>query len=265
MVAAYLNRIGLLKEEVEVSAAGLQRLHAAHVFSIPFENLDIHTGRSIELDIAHLKKKIVDDRRGGFCYELNYLFHHLLTSLGFDADILAARIFRDDLEGPEFDHMCIWVRLEEDWLVDVGYGNLFIQPLRLNRDAAQQERDKAFKIERQQRDHFLLWESDDGVDFFRRYSFRTIPVEIASFGPQCQLKQTSQDSYFVQNLICTIPTPAGRKSIFNCRFTEKDRDTETETVIQDEFRLNDLLEEHFDLKIDGGIHLSDPDFLLSFQ
>ena len=83
----YLERIkyfGTLRADAEC----LTGLHQNHLFSIPFENLDIYTGKGISLDLEDIYQKIVLNRRGGFCYELNYLFHWLLNELGFNSRMI---------------------------------------------------------------------------------------------------------------------------------------------------------------------------------
>ena len=80
-VEAYLDRLGLGAPAAD--AAGLRSLHVAHLRRIPFENLDIHLGVPITLDEAAMYRKIVEHRRGGFCYEVNGLFGLLLRELGF--------------------------------------------------------------------------------------------------------------------------------------------------------------------------------------
>ena len=67
-------------------------LHEAHLLAVPFENLDIHLGREIVLDVASLWTKIIEQNRGGFCYELNGLFALLLRALGFQVDMLSAAV-----------------------------------------------------------------------------------------------------------------------------------------------------------------------------
>ena len=90
-VDAYLARIGAARPE-RPSTEALQVLHAAHLRSVPFENLSIHLGEPVILDESALLDKIVGRRRGGFCYELNGLFAALLTALGFDVTLLAGRV-----------------------------------------------------------------------------------------------------------------------------------------------------------------------------
>ena len=80
----YLNRINYLgKPQSDLNT--LISLHEKHVYNIPFENLDVQHKTEIKLEKSHLFQKVIKDFRGGFCYELNYLFWILLNDLGFDA------------------------------------------------------------------------------------------------------------------------------------------------------------------------------------
>jgi N-hydroxyarylamine O-acetyltransferase len=106
-VPAYLQRIdyqGSLKPDVDL----LRSLHRAHLFTVPFENLDIHLGREIVCDESRILHKIVNEKRGGFCYELNGAFAALLRALGFRVTLLSCRVARQDGSyGPEFDHLTL--------------------------------------------------------------------------------------------------------------------------------------------------------------
>src|ERR1700752_350639 len=110
---AYLDRIGLSRP-ITMTVEGLRQLQYAHLMRVPFENLDIHLGRPIRLDLASLWEKIVIRGRGGFCYELNGLFACLLTSLGFQVSLLSARAaHREGGFGPAFDHLALRVDLDQ--------------------------------------------------------------------------------------------------------------------------------------------------------
>jgi N-hydroxyarylamine O-acetyltransferase len=136
-ISKYLERINY-HGSPESTVETLQALHEAHLLSVPFENLDIALGREIVLDEAALWRKIVEHRRGGFCYELNGLFVLLLRALGFQVDMLSAEVAGSTGEfGPEFDHMTLLVHLEKDWIADVGFGDSFRRPLLLQADLAQ--------------------------------------------------------------------------------------------------------------------------------
>src|SRR5574341_1486100 len=104
--AAYLSRIGYqgtLRPDYET----LRGLQAAHMYAVPFENLDIvPLHRNIELDLESLWDKIVTRRRGGFCYELNGLFAWLLQQVGFVVRYLNARVFdKQGVASIDFDHL----------------------------------------------------------------------------------------------------------------------------------------------------------------
>src|ERR1700757_4749662 len=94
-VPAYLDRIGY-SGSADPSVETLRQLHCLHLFAIPFENLDIHIGRAIICEEARFLHKIIDEHRGGFCYELNGAFAALLRELGFQVTLLAAGVTRAD-------------------------------------------------------------------------------------------------------------------------------------------------------------------------
>ncbi|OUS18270.1 acetyltransferase, partial [Nonlabens dokdonensis] len=131
-VQAYLNRIGFTGA-VTLSTDTLIDLARLHMYHVPFENLDIHYQQRIDLKMASLYQKIVVRKRGGFCYELNGLFCELLVQLGFNAHMVSARVFTKAKKySPEFDHMAIWLVLNDiSYLVDVGFGDFIIEPLQI--------------------------------------------------------------------------------------------------------------------------------------
>src|SRR6184192_3506570 len=103
MIDEYLSRIGYVGPR-DATAATLRALHERHLLSVPFENLDIHLGREIVPNEQRIVDKVVAERRGGFCYELNGAFAALLRALGFDVTMLSARVPRaDGTTSPEFD------------------------------------------------------------------------------------------------------------------------------------------------------------------
>lgn len=125
---AYLARIGYTGPR-EPTLAVLDAVHQAHVHHIPFENLDIMLGRTIRVDVASVRAKLVDARRGGYCFEQNTLLCAALRELGFDVDVLLARVCRSggwqvpagEVTGRT--HMILLVRLQgERWICDAGFG-----------------------------------------------------------------------------------------------------------------------------------------------
>ena len=126
---AYLDRINY-RGSLAPNAETLRQLHLAHLLTVPFENLSIHYGEPIVLVEEVLFDKVVRRRRGGFCYELNGLFATLLHALGFNVVMLSAGVVNTAGEvSAEFDHMTLLVHLDQRWLADVGFGDLFREPL----------------------------------------------------------------------------------------------------------------------------------------
>lgn len=212
-VAAYLARIGA-RPGAAPDAVSVCDLAYRHVTTVPFENIDIHLGRRLSLTEDALVDKIVRRRRGGFCYELNGLFAMLLTALGYDVTLLAARVWSGGSElGPPLDHLALRVDLDEPWLVDVGFGRHALYPLRLDDPADQQDPEGMFRIQPAGvLDDLDVWH--DGSPIYRVSSR---PMELADFAPMCWYQQTSPESGFTAQLTCSLPQPDGRVTISGLR------------------------------------------------
>lgn len=128
---SYLRRIGI-DEAVSVSVEGLERLQRAHLTHVPFENLDVFHRRGVRTDVDWSFGKVVDRRRGGWCYELNGAFAWLLSEMGFEVRQLGATVLLGDDVSPVPDHLTIEVTLDRPYLVDVGFGDSFTRPLPLD-------------------------------------------------------------------------------------------------------------------------------------
>ena len=112
----YLERVG-----IDGSDASIAAVHRAHVVSIPYENLDVQLGREVRLDTASLSAKLVDQRRGGYCFEMNSLFADVLEALGHRVTRLIGRVRLSDAETPRpATHMVLRV---DDSIIDVGFGS----------------------------------------------------------------------------------------------------------------------------------------------
>ncbi|HEX6853504.1 MAG TPA: arylamine N-acetyltransferase [Candidatus Polarisedimenticolaceae bacterium] len=248
-VAAYLDRIGI-RRPVGSDAASLLHLHVAHLLSVPFENLSIHWGEPIVLDEEALFDKIVVRRRGGFCYELNGLFAELLRELGFDVDLLAAEVAtRDGGYGPPFDHMALRVALAGPWLVDVGFGDSFRQPLRLDAVGEQVQGADAFRIDAVG-DRRVLSRRGEGDVWAPQYRFGLEAHDLAEYEPMCRYHQTSPDSHFTQNRVCSLATPSGRITLSGMKLIETEKGVRRERVLADEREYDALLRTRFGISRD---------------
>jgi N-hydroxyarylamine O-acetyltransferase len=190
-VPAYLERIGY-HGPLSPTAETLRRLHVAHLFAVPFENLSIRWGEPIVLDDEALFEKVVTRRRGGFCYELNGLFAALLRALGFEVTMLSAGVGRSAGEfSPDYDHMALLVTLEDRWLADVGFGDSFREPLRLDERGEQGEGGLAYRVEEAGDGRLILSRREEGgpgslntASAWSRTSTATTPICATSTRPR---------------------------------------------------------------------------------
>lgn len=252
-VAAYLRRIEYAGATAPSSAL-LRDLHRQHLFTVPFENLDIALRTPILLDHDALFDKIVTGRRGGFCYELNSLFRELLLALGFEVEMLSARVRREDGGfGPEFDHMLLAVALQEPWLADVGFGECFVDPLPFRSGAVEVVNGYRYRVEQDGDDWQLLREDSKGQVPLYRFTER--PRRLSDFEPMSLYHQTSPESHFTHNQVCSKALPDGRITLSGMRLILTRKGVREETVLKSESEVRQCLREHFGFEFPENVVL----------
>ena len=210
---SYLTRISYHGELIP-SLEVLSALQEKHLLSVPFENLDIHLGRRIVLDADLVFHKIVTMRRGGFCYELNMLFHSLLRDVGFQAKLVSGRVYDRSRNacGEEFDHMLMLVTIgERTWIVDVGFGDFAMHPLKFALNEPLRDVNGQFLIDRGDGKSFRVSRfSQTEKRYIPEYIFSTTERRVREFEEMCSYHQTSPASHFTQQRVCSIATTSGR-------------------------------------------------------
>jgi len=247
-VEAYLRRIGYNRPRGP-SATTLRNLHRQHLFTVPFENLDIALGTPIILDPDALFDKIVIRKRGGFCYELNSVFHDLLTALGFRAEMLSARVRSDKGEfSQEFDHMLLKVNLEEAWIADVGFGESFVDPLPLRVMNAPPNIAPEYGLVLSNEEWDLVRRQKDG-SYVPVYRFTEVARQLGDFNAMCRYHQTSPESHFMRNRICSRATPDGRITVAGMRLIVTRSGERQESELSSKEELQDCLLQHFGIAL----------------
>ena len=247
-IAAYLARIRYTGPTAP-SPETLRALHLAHLYAVPFENLDISLHRPITCDEQRFYHKIVDLRRGGFCYELNGSFTALLRELGFRTTLLSARVAREDgSASPEFDHMALRVDLDEPWLADVGFGDSFLEPLRLIPDVEQEQFGQQFRIAAVE-EVMIVQRQPAGGPWKSQFRFTQKPRQLCDFEARCQFQQTSPDSHFTRQRICTLPIPEGRITLSDFKLIRTAGKIRQERSLQNEEEWRAALLEHFGVRL----------------
>lgn len=245
---AYLSRIGINENELNASLESLKLLQKLHLLTIPFENLDIHWKNPIVLDTEKFFGKIIDRKRGGFCYELNGLFNELLKILGFQTKLISARVFNGAGFGAEYDHLAILVKIgDEEYLTDVGFGDFSTEPLKFVLDTEQSDANGTFSIRKHDESYFEVVKKH-GEIWQSEYIFKDLARDLSEFAEMCNFHQTSPQSHFTRGKLCSLMTENGRKTLTDKKFikTENGAKTEKQIISEDEF--NEILAREFLIK-----------------
>ncbi|MEO0534214.1 MAG: arylamine N-acetyltransferase [Cyanobacteria bacterium P01_A01_bin.123] len=245
-VDAYLKRIGY-EGSRQPTGKTLRQLHRAHLFTVPFENLDIPLGHRIVISRPAFYDKVVRRRRGGFCYELNGLFGWLLEQLGFSVSLLSSRVFDGAQPGPEFDHLVLLIELEERWIADVGFGNLFLEPLRLDTEEADMQQGSLYRFIKSNTGKVL--QRRQTSDWEPQYFVSLIPHRLEDFSDMCHYQQTSPDSNFTRKAVCSLATPKGRITLSNNRLIVTIGEQREERLVEDEAEYRALMRTHFGITL----------------
>jgi len=251
-LTSYFRRIGYMDGPREATLDTLRALHLHHAQAIAFENLDPLSGHPVRLDLPSLEGKLVHAGRGGYCFEQNLLFSHVLRELGFRVTGLAARVLwnaPDDAIRAR-SHMLLRVDCgAEPYIADVGFGGQTpTGPLRLITDVVQPTPHEPYRLIGQNDDFVLqtqvrgTWKSLYRFDLQEQFQ---VDYEVSSW-----YLCTHPQSPFVTNLIASRPFPGGRYNLFNNQLTLHPLDGHTEQRklgSADEIRM--ALQTHFGLRV----------------
>ncbi|GAB2549351.1 arylamine N-acetyltransferase family protein [Rhodanobacter koreensis] len=248
---AYFRRIGL-NGHVAPDLPTLRALVAAHVASIPFENLNPLFGLSVELELAALERKLVHDGRGGYCFEQNLLFAAVLRTIGFEVSGLIARVLWRQPEDAVTAQTHMLLRIElggESWLADVGFGGQVLTgALRLQADIEQDTGHEPFRLVMVDGD----WRMQALMhgQWLSLYRFDLRPSQPVDYVVANHYVSTHPASRFVGNLIAARTTADRRLSLLNREFTVRRLDREPERhALRDSAEIRRVLEQEFLLRV----------------
>lgn len=246
---AYLDRIGYGGPR-RATLPVFEALHRAHVGSIPFENLDVVLGRPIDLDLASLQAKLVDARRGGYCFEQNTLFATALRAVGFDVTPLEARVRPPGVPIvlPR-SHMVLRVDVDgSGWLADVGFGGEGpLLPVPLDGTESIQPLGRYRVVE--ESGAGLVAQAERHGSWSDLYSFTLQPALAVDYAVTNHYTSTHPTSVFVRTLTVQLATADCRHVLRGLTYTHQDADgDETREVSGPE--LHALLRDPFGIDLD---------------
>lgn len=234
----YLSRVGLtggdLHDRPRADRRSLRRLHAAHLAAIPFENLDVRLERPLRLDLESLQSKLVQRRRGGYCFEQNTLFAAVLRALGYSVRTLEARVRPPGAVVPlPRTHMVLEVEAEgEAWLADVGFGGDGpLYPVPLDGTVSGQPM-AAYAVEREPGELYVLRIREEH-EWRDLYAFLRTPALAVDFEVASHYTSTHPTSPFVNTLTVQHSTKSERVALRGRRLSERRGDAGTVRELSD--------------------------------
>ncbi|MBB5508538.1 arylamine N-acetyltransferase family protein [Paraburkholderia atlantica] len=243
----------------------LRAIHRLHPAAIPFENLNPLMRQPVRLELEAIERKLVTQKRGGYCFEQNILFANVLMQLGFKITPMLARVVwgREPGTISPRTHMVLRVDLDGDeWIADVGFGGVTLTaPLRLTAGLAQPIPLGTFRLADAGHDTLYLEVLAPDESWSRVYHVDLRAVEWVDYEISNWYTSTSPDSKFVNNLLACRVLPELRVALFNDQFNERDAQGQivSERRLASAAELADCLRERF------GLNLEDIDIADVFE
>jgi len=195
---AYLDRVGFRgvpRPDLET----LRALHRLHLERIPYENLDVQLGRRVTIDIAPIYEKLVDQRRGGWCYEMNGLLSWALDEIGFKVTRMAGGVMRVAMgDGNVGNHLVLRVDLDRPYLADVGFSDGMLEPVPIVEHAFQHDVFR-YRLENLGGNWWRFHNHPAGGA--ASFDFELKPADRSLLASKCEWLQTTPESGFVMNAV----------------------------------------------------------------
>lgn len=245
----YFDRIGL-KSTPKVDLNFLRELYLCHLRTFVFENLDCLYDREIKIDSESLYNKLVIQKRGGYCFELNVFFCEALKYFGFTAELKLARVFYRGTGINAKTHLTVLVNLDgQNYIADAGFGgpgpeDLLKVELNTNQKVGHYE----FVIQVDEKFGYMVKRKTEG-EFKNVFAFTYDEVYPADL---------EMSNFYVSKL----PTSAFRNNINICQFNELGRETvfnDTHNIFEKGILRSKKIENFFELK-----NILEKNFKLSF-
>ncbi|NXI21480.1 ARY2 protein, partial [Sterrhoptilus dennistouni] len=274
-IKEYFARISYQGSHNKPDLATMSDIFRHHIQAVPFENLSIHCGETIELNLEATYNKIVKRKRGGWCMENNYLLSWVLKTLGYDVILLAAKVYVPEFDAypEEIDHLLLQVELDgKSYIVDAGFGMAYQlwEPMELISGIDQpqtpgvfrfQEESGTWYLEKVKRKQWVLnpnTSTPQNVEnevCRRVYLFTLQPRDIEEFRGCNAHLQTAPDSLFVTKSICSLQTADGIRALVGWKLTEikynyRDNMDLVEIRILADEEIEKTLKEKFNITLD---------------
>ncbi|XP_051025478.1 arylamine N-acetyltransferase 2 [Acomys russatus] len=228
-IEAYFERIGYQNPRNKLDLQTLTEILQHQIRAIPFENLNIHCGESMELSLETIFDQIVRKKRGGWCLQVNHLLYWVLTKLGFETTMLGGYVFNSlaNKYSSGMIHLLVQVTIcDKDYIVDAGFGRSYQmwEPLELTSGKGQPqvpaiflltEENRTWYLDQIRREQYVPNQEFVNSDLLEKYKYRKIysftlePRTIEDFESMNTYLQTSPASVFTSKSFCSLQTLEG--------------------------------------------------------
>lgn len=253
---AYLSRINMGKSVVVPDKETLDAIIYAHQCSIAFENLDVNRyKKNIELDTESLFNKIIKNKRGGYCFELNNIFYSLLKALKYDIYPCMVKVCKEnEIYVPALHRGSIVKFPDGFYYCDVGFGGpMPAGAVKFEENTLQNIRGEYFRFH-QENEHWWILSRIDGRGIEENVMKICVnpaaQEDFIALNHLCSCHSQKDFNFFTDNTMANIRTPNGHYSILNDIFIQEADGVRTESKISSDSELIKLLREKFDIHIE---------------
>ncbi|XP_045677360.1 arylamine N-acetyltransferase 1 [Phyllostomus hastatus] len=277
-IEAYFERIGYKNSRDKLDLETLTDILQHQIWAVPFENLNIHCGKRMELGLEAIFDQVVRRRRGGWCLQVNHLLYWALTTMGFQATMLGGYVFSPpaDKYSSAMIHLLLKVTLDgRHYIVDAGFGRSYQmwQPLELISGKDQPQVPCVFRLTEERgtwyldqirREQYIPNQEFLNSDLLERnkyrkiYSFTLEPRTIEDFESVNEYLQTSPASLFTSKSFCSLQTPDGVHCLVGLtltfrKFNYKDNVDSVEFKTLNEEEIGEELKNIFNISLEGKL------------
>ncbi|MCE7576274.1 arylamine N-acetyltransferase [Aliivibrio fischeri] len=246
MLTHYFNRIGLPKDTA-LTIENLKMIHRAQHRTIPFENIDIVNGQSIQLADEVIYEKLVNNKRGGYCHELNGLLFTVLNALGFEARVLLGRVHLSPEPTGRGHRVTLVMFNGQQWLVDAGFGSFTPrEPLPIEFDKELATDLQVFRFLRDE-DYGVLLQVKESGEWLSLYSLDMGYVCKGDLEYANHFSSTHPDSVFTSGVIAALSTAEGINTLSNQQLKIKKNGVIQQITLEDETSYFKALKDYFGL------------------
>ncbi|XP_032774715.1 arylamine N-acetyltransferase 2 [Rattus rattus] len=274
-IEAYFERIGYRSSRNKLDLEELTKILQHQIRAIPFENLNIHCGESMELNLEVVFDQVVRKKRGGWCLQVNHLLYWALTNMGFETTMLGGYVYNTPANkySSGMIHLLVQVTLSgKDYIVDAGFGRSYQmwEPLELTSGKDQPQVPAIFRLTEEngtwyldqiRREQYVPNQEFVNSDLLEKnkyrkiYSFTLEPRTIEDFESINTYLQTSPASLFTSKSFCSLQTLEGVHCLVGStltyrRFSYKDNIDLVEFKSLTEEEIEDVLKTIFGVSLE---------------